>query len=99
MIAAFRAEFKFKGRIGSIGNFHHPIAAKADRNIVLGLTGNYTIAATDALFRINCHGVSHDLASSVSVTKVTKLPRIPVPPIRGSTRTLVIRLVSLAPFP
>ena len=99
MVASLGAEFKYKRRIRSIGHLHHPIAAKTDRNIVLGLTGNDAIAAPDAFPGINCHSISHDLTSPASVTKVTKLPLMPVPPMVGSTNTLVIIWVSLAPLP
>ena len=101
MVASLRSYFYLKLRICSIHYFNHPVAAKTNRHIIFCLTGYNTIAAPNTFPGINCHSISHDATScsDFSVTNVTKLDLIPVPPISGSTRTFVINWVSLTPLP
>jgi hypothetical protein len=101
MIATFGAKFDADIRVSSVNNFNHPIAAEAYRYIVFGLAGYHTIAAANAFPGINSHCISHSLASFLgsSFKKVTKFPRIPVPPMIGSVITLVINSVSFTPRP
>lgn len=47
VIASLRPDFDLQPRIGAVGHLHHPIPAITDRNIVLCLTGNDTIAASN----------------------------------------------------
>ena len=76
---------------------HDPVAAIPVRNIIFCLTSYHTIAASDTFLCINCHCISHALTSfpffsGSSFKNVTKFPRIPVPPITGSTATWVDQL-------
>jgi len=100
MIASFTPEFNLKLRISSIGYFHNPVAAVANGYIIFGLAGHHTVRAAYTFFSVNRHCISHDFTSlSFSNLKVTKFPLIPVPPIIGSTKTLVINCESLTPLP
>ena len=100
VVATFGANFYFELRIGSIGDFHNPVAAITNRNIIFGLAGYNTIRAAYTFFCINCHCVSHDCTSlSFSKRNVTKFPLMPVPPIIGSIKTRVINCESLTPLP
>ena len=47
MVATLRTQFNTYVRIGSVYSFGYPVAAKADRYIILGLAGDYTVAAAN----------------------------------------------------
>jgi len=100
VVATFGADFNFQLRVSSIGNFHNPVAAIPNRNVIFGLAGNHAIRTAHAFLCINCHCISHDCTSlSFSKRNVTKFPLIPVPPIIGSIKTRVISCESLTPLP
>lgn len=103
MIASLRTDLNFQLRVSAIGHLNDPVAAIANGHIIFGLAGNHTVAATHAFFSIYSHCVPHASTSfpafSFSKTNVTKLLRIPVPPITGSILTLVTSSVSLIPLP
>ena len=100
VVATFGADFDFQLRVSSIGNFHNPVAAIPNRNVIFGLAGNHAIRTAHAFLCINCHCISHDCTSlSFSKRNVTKFPLIPVPPIIGSIKTRVISCESLTPLP
>lgn len=100
MVAPFGADFCFELRVGSVGHFHNPVAAIPNRDIIFGLAGYHAIRASYTFFCVNCHRIPHDFTSlSFSNLNVTKLPLMPVPPIIGSIKTLVISCESLAPLP
>lgn len=103
MIASLRTNLNFQLRVSAVGHFNDPIPAITNGNIIFGLAGNHTVTATHTFFGIYSHGIPHASTSlpavSFSKTKVTKLLRIPVPPITGSVLTLVIISVSLIPLP
>jgi len=103
MIATLRTNLNFQLRVSAIGHFNDPVAAITNGHIIFGLAGNHTVAATHAFFSIYSHCIPHASTSfpafSFSKTNVTKLLRIPVPPITGSILTLVTSSVSLIPLP
>ena len=101
MIASFRPNLHFKLRISSISNFNNPVAAITYRNIIFSLAGT-TQSLQPTHFLVStaiAYLMMQPPVSGFSVTNVTKLPLIPVPPIIGSIKTLVISCVSLTPFP
>ena len=101
MVATLRTQFNTYVRIGSVYSFGYAVASKADRYIILGLAGDYTVAAANTFFSVNSHCVPHASASfrGSTVKNVIKFPLIPVPPIMGSNMTFVINSVSFTPLP
>jgi hypothetical protein len=98
MIAALAANLHVECRVNSLCVIGDPVAIETLRDLVLCLAGHDAIHTAYALLCINNHGVaSHGYTSSIS--KVTKLTFMPVPPIRGSVAYLVINWESLAPLP
>ena len=91
LITAFRTDLEMQIRIDAVVDLPDPIAGISYRNIVFSLAGNNTVTATDTFPCINGHCKSHDFASfSLVNLNFIKFPRIPVPPMTGSTITLVI---------
>lgn len=97
VIASLGADLEMYVREFSFCVLRDPVAVKSFRHVVLRFACYNAIHTAYAFFGVNHHCQSCHAYASIS--KVTKLTFIAVPPIRGSVVYFVISPASLAPLP